>query len=310
MVNLNLGEEIAGLQKVKMKNRYFLMKSLYLFTIFLLIRANAFEQMVGLVNAYQQPFLYVYGTISPNNYENNVIEKTTLDVINKWKIMRNRIVPVKKDVDVTQDDIQKFNLILYGNEHSNKIMKEIGKDMPIRITNDAIIVGDHKYTNWDEGAIFYAPNPLNPKKYVVIYGALTYHGFPHINSVNASDQDYVIFNNMTKFRIDQPIGTPLEQGYFDKSDPLHWKVKPTPKPPIHIVEETSFQPILASTTRQILEKISEETSYHPVVVSTTKIVVRKLDPAKSKTKTGMKTSARVHEETSFHPVGISTTSRH
>lgn len=216
-----------------------------------------------IIDAYQTPFLYVYGTISPNPFENDVIQKTTKDVVEKWKILRQRDVPIKRDVDVTEDDIKNYNLLLYGNEHSNKILQKIGKDLPIRITDEAIIVGERKYTVWDEGAIFIAPNPLNPNKYVVVYGALTYHGFPHINSVKASDSDFVIFNSNTKaIQWGQPPAPPLEEGYFDKTDPMHWKVTPLPKPTPspRLNPETSYQPInpplaIAPAKKVILEKL-------------------------------------------------------
>ena len=202
-----------------------------------------------IVDAYQAPFLYVYGTGSPNQYENDVIAKTTQDVVDKWKLLRERIVPIKKDVQVTDEDVKNFNLILYGNERSNKFWQKIAKDLPIRITDEAIIVGDRKYSTYDEGAIFVAPNPLNPNKYVLIYGALTYHGFPHMNAVQASATDFVIFNTATKnIRLGEPPSSPLEEGYFDKTNPLRWKVKPLPKTPVRIIEETSYQPVQSLKT--------------------------------------------------------------
>jgi hypothetical protein len=204
---------------------------------------NRYQLNGPIVDTYQSPFLYVYGTISPNSFENGVIEKVAQDVVDRWKLLRNRIVPLKKDVDVTEADIQKYHLILYGNERSNKIIKQIGPEMPIRFTEDAIIVGDRSYKDYNYGAIFVHPNPLNPAKYVLIYGALSYHGFPDINAVKASETDYVIFNEMSKMTISNVNAKPVEAGYFDKSDPSHWKVKPTPKSEPKLEEETSYQPV-------------------------------------------------------------------
>ncbi len=201
-------------------------------------------QLTGpIVDTYQSPFLYVYGSISPNPFENNVIEKTVRDVVDRWKLLRNRVVPSKKDVDVTEADIQKYHLILYGNEHSNKILKEIGSQMPIRFTDETMIVGDRVYKDYQYGAIFVHPNPLNPAKYVLVYGAISYHGFPDINAVKASDTDFVVFNEKSKMMIYNMSAAPVEAGYFDKTDPLHWKVKPSPAPKASIQEETSYQPL-------------------------------------------------------------------
>jgi len=200
-----------------------------------------------IVDAYQTPFLYVYGTVSPNDYENKEIEKTTLDVIDKWKTIRSRVVPVKKDTEVTDNDIKNYNLILYGNERCNKILQKIAKDLSIRFRDQELVVGNHIYKNYDEGAIFIQPNPLNPAKYVLVYGALTFHGFWGMNSIRASETDYLVFNQNTRERVSQPAEPPLESGYFDKTDPTHWKVKPQPvvKPAPKTstpAEETSYQP--------------------------------------------------------------------
>ena len=227
--------------------------NLIIFSTFLfLMGTSGYTALNGpIVDAYQRPFLYVYGTMSPNDYENNEIARTTKDVVDKWKTLRNRVVPVKKDIEVTEEDIQNYHLILYGNERSNKIIKQIGKDLPIRFNNEAIVVGDRKYSAYDNGAIFVAPNPLNRNKYVVIYGALTYHGFPYINAVKASDTDYIIFNRFTKdTRVDFKPNPPLEEGYFDKSDPYHWKVKPAIKTASGIAEETSYQPATPPSTNK------------------------------------------------------------
>jgi hypothetical protein len=198
-----------------------------------------------IVDAYQMPFLYVYGTISPNNYENGEIERTAREVVEKWKVLRNRDVPIKKDVDVTPQDIQQYHLVLYGNENNNKIIKQVAEQMPIRFKDNEVVVGDRSYKGYDVGAIFVHPNPLNPNKYVLVYGAVTFHGISEINAVKASETDFVIFNEQTKIRSAGMNAGPLETGYFDKTDPLNWKVVPLPKPtpPVKVVEETSYQPV-------------------------------------------------------------------
>ena len=198
-----------------------------------------------IVDAYQMPFLYVYGSISPNNYENGEIERTVKEVVEKWKVLRNRDVPFKKDVDVTPQDIQQYHLVLYGNENNNKILKQVAEQMPIRFKENEVVVGDRSYKGYDAGAIFVHPNPLNPNKYVLVYGAATFHGIAEINAVKASETDFVIFNEQSKMRSAGMNEGPLETGYFDKTDPLKWKVIPQPKPtpPVKVVEETSYQPV-------------------------------------------------------------------
>lgn len=201
--------------------------------------------MGPIVDAYQAPFLYVYGASGPNNYENTMIERYVQDVVDKWKLLRNRTVPVKKDVDVTEKDIQAYHLILYGNEENNLLLKKIADKMPIRFKTNEVIVGDVSYKGYDVGAIFVHPNPLNPKRYVLVYGTANYDYLKGVNAVPASDYDYVIFNDKSKVNpLKGNAQPPLETGYFDKSSPLLWKVKPHPKKALEPVlpAETSYNP--------------------------------------------------------------------
>lgn len=188
-----------------------------------------------IVDAFQSPFLYVIGTISPDPVENRVIENTVRIVEAFWRRRDNRTVEVKKDIDITEEDIKTKNLLLYGNPRSNKILKEIYKQLPILIEENAIIAGNKKYTGEDVGVIMIHPNPLNPEKYVVVYAGLTYKGIKNINQVPASGTDYVIFNEKSKWhKYGRPV---LEQGFFDKSDPIRWKYIP-PQPQLHFTSPT------------------------------------------------------------------------
>ncbi len=74
----------------------------------------------------------------------------------------------KTDASVTADDIANNNLVLFGDPGSNKILAKIADQLPIKWTKDSIIVGDKTYSAADHVPVLIYPNPLNPKRYVVL----------------------------------------------------------------------------------------------------------------------------------------------
>jgi type II secretory pathway pseudopilin PulG len=74
----------------------------------------------------------------------------------------------KPDTAVSPDDIANNNLIVFGDPASNSIIAKIADQLPIKWTKDAIVVGDKTYTASDHIPVLIYPNPLNPRRYVVI----------------------------------------------------------------------------------------------------------------------------------------------
>ena len=58
--------------------------------------------------------------------------------------------------------------MLFGDPGSNKVLAKIADKLPIKWTKDSIIVGDRTYSAADHVPVLIYPNPLNPKRYVVL----------------------------------------------------------------------------------------------------------------------------------------------
>ena len=82
----------------------------------------------------------------------------------------------KADTDITAADIANSNLVLFGDPGSNKILAKIADQLPIKWTKDSIIVGDQTYNAADHVPVLIYPNPLNPKRYVVLNTGLVAGG--------------------------------------------------------------------------------------------------------------------------------------
>lgn len=127
-------------------------------------------------DAFMQPFVCVQGTGTPWSNEQNDWAKWTLArfdrEFDKW--MRGKI-PVIQDDDLTDEILQNKNLILFGDPGSNKILAKILDKLPIGWTKDAIRVGGRSWDPKQHGLSLIYPNPLNPRRYVVINSGHTFH---------------------------------------------------------------------------------------------------------------------------------------
>src|SRR5439155_12273346 len=75
---------------------------------------------------------------------------------------------IKDDAAVTASDIANNNLILFGDPGSNKLIARIIARLPIRWSKENIVVGDKTFAASEHVAALIYPNPLNPRRYVVL----------------------------------------------------------------------------------------------------------------------------------------------
>jgi dienelactone hydrolase len=81
---------------------------------------------------------------------------------------------VKNDVDVTDADLAAFNVVLFGDPSSNAVYKRIAPKLPIRWRPGSLTVGGRTY-DASHAPVFIYPNPLNPRKYIVVNTGFTFH---------------------------------------------------------------------------------------------------------------------------------------
>jgi len=115
-------------------------------------------------DAFKDAFLVVRPTGKPDNKEAAEYINATLEQFRKeWaKYMRGE-VRIKDDKAVTDDDIDRYHLILFGDLQSNKLTKRIAP-LLMRSWPLAPLV-----------PVLIAPNPLNPSHYVVFNSGHTFH---------------------------------------------------------------------------------------------------------------------------------------
>lgn len=134
-------------------------------------------------DAFMQPFVCVRGTGTAWNAAHAAWADWTRErfatEFDKW--MRARI-PIVKDSDVTPEMIASKNLILFGDPGSNSLLAKVLPQLPVKWTKDAIEVNGQKYDPAQHGLALIYPNPLAPRRYVVVNSGHTMHTPDFINS--------------------------------------------------------------------------------------------------------------------------------
>jgi len=102
--------------------------------------------------------------------------------ITEWRRQFRGDARIKNDVDVTDADIASHNLALWGDPGSNRILARLADRLPIRWTPEAVVVGRRRYPASTHAPVLVYPNPLNPKRYVVINSGFTYREYDYLNN--------------------------------------------------------------------------------------------------------------------------------
>jgi len=102
--------------------------------------------------------------------------------IEHWRRQFRGPARVKDDSAVGDDDIASANLVLWGDPSSNSILKQIAGKLPIAWNSEAIVAGDRRYPAEEHALILIYPNPLNPKRYVVVNSSFTFREYDYLNN--------------------------------------------------------------------------------------------------------------------------------
>lgn len=132
---------------------------------------------------------------------------------------------IKNDTDITPEDIQNANLILWGDPASNQVMKRIADKLPIAWNAKFVTVGDKEYASDDHALIAIYPNPENPNRYVVLNSSFTFRDFAYLNNARQVPMlpDWAVIDLNTPPGNVWP-GKVADAGFFDEA----WMLKDRP----------------------------------------------------------------------------------
>jgi len=127
-------------------------------------------------DAFMGPFVCVRGTGKPWSAAHQQWSNWTLArferEFDKW--LRGR-VPVVDDTQVSPQMIQDKHLVLFGDPGSNQVLARLVNDLPLKWDESSLTIDGKRYGTADHGLALIFPNPLNPRKYVVLNSGHTFH---------------------------------------------------------------------------------------------------------------------------------------
>jgi pimeloyl-ACP methyl ester carboxylesterase len=119
--------------------------------------------------------------------------------VHVWRTIFRGEARERDDSAITDADIASSNLILWGDPGSNKILARIADKLPVKWTAAGVTAGAKQYPAASSAVVMIYPNPLNPKKYVVLNSGFTFRESANASNAlqNATLPDYAIVDTTT-----------------------------------------------------------------------------------------------------------------
>lgn len=134
-------------------------------------------------DAFLSSFVFVKPTGKALNERVGVwVEKELERAVREWRRQFRGEVQVRADDAVTAEDFTNSNLIVWGDPSSNKLLGRIADRLPIPWGAREVRVGAQAYPADTHAPILIYPNPLNPKRYVVLNSGFTYREYDYLNN--------------------------------------------------------------------------------------------------------------------------------
>jgi predicted esterase len=127
-------------------------------------------------DAFMDAFLCVRGTGTPWREATGKYAEANLKRFEEeWAKYLRGSLPVKRDDEVTEEDIAAKHLILFGDPASNSLIGQVLDGLPLKWTKEQIQLGDKTYAAHEHVPVLIYPSPLNTGHYVVLNSGHTFH---------------------------------------------------------------------------------------------------------------------------------------
>ena len=134
-------------------------------------------------DAFMDRFVMVNPTGRANSEAIGKWTETQLgQALSDWELQFRAKPRVVDDIDLTRDDIENSNLILWGDAGSNLLIERIIDQLPLNWTSDTLALGQAEAGAGTHVPVLIFPNPLNPNRYVVLNSGFTFSRFGHMSN--------------------------------------------------------------------------------------------------------------------------------
>jgi dienelactone hydrolase len=134
---------------------------------------------------------------------------------------------VKDDTAIGDADVASANLVLWGDPASNAVLKRIADRLPLKWSSQAITVSGREFPADSHALVMVYPNPLNPKRYIVLNSGFTFRDYDYLNNARQVPKlpDWAVINLSTPPDARYP-GKVAAADFFDEA----WQVRAEQKP--------------------------------------------------------------------------------
>jgi len=143
--------------------------------------------------------------------------------IEHWRRQFRGEARVIKDTSVTDSEIADCNLVLWGDPSSNQLLAKIAGKLPIRWDPSELRTGDKTFPSDHHVPVMIYPNPLNPKRYVVLNSGFTFRELDYLNNARQTPKlpDWAIIDTAQPPTPQSPGGI-ADAGFFGEK----WEWQP------------------------------------------------------------------------------------
>jgi len=190
--------------------------------------AAGLRKRPGLQGPIDDAFLSAFLVVEPSGHSADASFQRWVDFESshfhdRWASIMRGDLRIKRDRDLTDADIAKYNLILWGDSASNAVIARLAARLPITWDANALTVGKQRFDAPGHALAMIYPNPLNPEKYIVLNSALTFREAADRNNANQNPKlpDWAVID-LSKDPDENSPGAIAGAGFFDE----RWQVRP------------------------------------------------------------------------------------
>ena len=175
-------------------------------------------------DAFMGPFLFVKPTAAGRHPKvDQWVDAEFNRAVREWHRQMRGDAIVKTSEELKPEDIENYNLILWGDPQSNPTLAKLADKLPIEWSRENVVVGARKFDAASHAPVLIYPNPLNPQRYIVLNSGFTYREYDYLNNARQIPKlpDWAIVDLTTPPGLQFP-GRIADADFFDEK----WGIKP------------------------------------------------------------------------------------
>ncbi len=140
------------------------------------------------------PFILVQGTAGDGAADADLAAKVRTWAI-EWAAFADGFPRIATDAELTDEQIRRYNLVLFGTPKTNSVLARVAARLPISIGEKTFRIGERAFSGDNLGLVMCYPNPLAPDHYLAVYSGKLYGRRLAINHKHDLLPDFLVFRS-------------------------------------------------------------------------------------------------------------------